>query len=80
MALSNALQRPVAPQFVPGEQVSHPVTRPRKDGLRDCPICGGDGYLVGDDDAEVCCDTCEGTGQVAGSDPASARSAAPLTA
>jgi DnaJ-class molecular chaperone len=28
-----------------------------------CPVCGGDGFLISDDDAEQQCDACDGTGQ-----------------
>lgn len=27
-----------------------------------CPVCGGDGFLIADDDAELQCEACEGTG------------------
>ncbi len=37
---------------------------------RACPICGGDGFLIGDDDAEVQCDACDGSGQVQPADQA----------
>jgi DnaJ-class molecular chaperone len=37
---------------------------------RDCPVCGGDGFLIGDDDAEVQCDACDGSGQVQSDDQA----------
>jgi DnaJ-class molecular chaperone len=29
-----------------------------------CPVCGGDGFFIGDDDAEIQCETCDGTGQM----------------
>jgi DnaJ-class molecular chaperone len=29
-----------------------------------CPVCGGDGFLVNDDDTESQCEACAGTGQV----------------
>lgn len=29
-----------------------------------CPVCGGDGFLVCDDDAELQCEVCDGSGQV----------------
>jgi DnaJ-class molecular chaperone len=39
------------------------TTDEQEPSSRDCPICGGDGFLIGDDDAEVQCDTCDGSGQ-----------------
>jgi hypothetical protein len=32
--------------------------------VRDCPICGGDGFQIGDDDAEVQCEACDGSGHL----------------
>lgn len=40
------------------------ATDERQPSSRDCPICGGDGFLIGDDDAEVQCDTCDGSGHI----------------
>jgi hypothetical protein len=34
-----------------------------------CPVCGGDGFLVSDDDAEIQCEACSGTGQIQAEEP-----------
>ena len=32
--------------------------------LRDCLVCGGDGYILDDDLDDSKCDACEGTGKI----------------
>jgi hypothetical protein len=46
------------------EQAAPRARDARRRSTRECPICGGDGFLVGDDEAEVLCDTRDGSGQV----------------
>lgn len=35
-----------------------------------CPICGGSGYVLGEDGEEMECEMCEGRGEVEVDDPA----------
>jgi DnaJ-class molecular chaperone len=49
------MQTPFIPQVVEDEAMDLTTL---------CPVCGGDGFLVNDDEAEIQCDACDGTGHV----------------
>jgi DnaJ-class molecular chaperone len=56
------MQTPFIPLVVEDEAMALTVT--------ECPICGGDGFLVNDDEAEIQCESCDGTGYVQPEEPA----------
>lgn len=48
------MQTPFIPLVVEDEAMELATTA--------CPVCGGDGFLISDDDAEIQCEACDGIG------------------